>query len=320
MQSIGSPVLWTGFTLFVLAMLALDLGFFHRHARVVRFREALTWSIAWVGLAGLFALGVHYFHGSEKALEFTAGYLIEKALSVDNIFVFLLVFAAFRVPLQYQHRVLFWGILGALVMRALFIAAGAALIATFHWIIYVFGALLIVTAIKMLRADEAHVHPERNPIYRLFARMVRSVPDYRGPRFWVREGGRLAATPLLLVLIAIESSDLIFAVDSIPAIFAVTKDPFIVFTSNIFAILGLRSMFFLLASVMHRFHYLKTGLALVLAFVGSKMLLAGIYPIPIAVSLAVVAALITGAVVLSLLIPNRTTDPAIDTSAVADAP
>jgi tellurite resistance protein TerC len=312
METIGSPMLWAGFTLFVIGMTALDLGVFHRHAHEVRFREALVWSGVWVALAAVFALGVQVFYGTERALEFTAGYLIEKALSVDNIFVFLLLFGSFRVPPAYQHRVLVWGILGALVMRGIFIAAGAALLATFHWIIYVFGALLVVTGIKMLRAGDEPMHPERNPLYRLFARVVPSVPEYHGPRFWVRIDGRRVATPLLLVLIAIESSDLVFAVDSIPAIFAVTRDPFIVFTSNIFAILGLRSMFFLLAGVMHRFHYLKTGLALVLAFVGAKMLTAGFYPIPIAVSLAVVAALIGGAILLSLLVPPRSTHPPVD--------
>jgi tellurite resistance protein TerC len=312
MESIGSPVLWAGFTLFVIGMIALDLGVFHRHAHAVRFREALVWSVVWVALAAVFALGVHAFYGSEKALEFTAGYLIEKALSVDNIFVFLLLFGSFHVPAAYQHRVLVWGILGALVMRAIFIAAGAALLATFHWIIYVFGALLLVTGLKMLRTGDEPVHPERNPLFRLFARVVPSVPEYHSARFWVRIDGRLVATPLLLVLIAIESSDLVFAVDSIPAIFAVSRDPFIVFTSNIFAILGLRSMFFLLAGVMHRFHYLKTGLALVLAFVGTKMLVNGFFPIPIVVSLAVVAALIGSSIALSLLLPPRSSHSSAD--------
>jgi tellurite resistance protein TerC len=304
-DSIGSPVLWVGFVAGVLALLALDLGVFHRNAHEVKFREALTWSVVWVTLAMVFNLGVYYWFGADRALEFLAGYLIEKALSVDNVFVFLVIFSSFSVPAAYQHRVLFWGIVGALVMRAIFIALGAALLSAFHWIIYIFGALLVVTGWKMLRAGGAQVHPERNPIFRLFTRFVPSVPEYRGAAFWVVEGGRRLATPLLLVLVAIECTDLVFAVDSIPAIFAVTRDPFIVFTSNIFAILGLRAMFFLLAGVMDRFVYLKTGLALVLAFVGTKMLLTDIYKIPIVVSLGVVAALIGGSILVSLLATRR---------------
>jgi tellurite resistance protein TerC len=295
-DSIGSPVLWVGFVAGVLALLALDLGVFHREAHEVKFREALTWSIVWVTLAMVFNLAVYYWFGPDRALEFLAGYLIE----------FLVIFSSFSVPAAYQHRVLFWGIVGALVMRAIFIALGAALLSAFHWVIYLFGALLVVTGIKMLRAGGAEVHPERNPIFRLFTRLVPSVPEYRGPSFWVVEGGRRLATPLLLVLVAIECTDLVFAVDSIPAIFAVTRDPFIVFTSNIFAILGLRAMFFLLAGVMDRFVHLKTGLALVLAFVGTKMLLTDIYKIPIVASLGVVAALIAGSIALSLLTTRRT--------------
>jgi len=308
-ESIGNPMLWIGFVAGVLALLALDLGVFHRDAHEVKFREALTWSFVWVTLAMLFNLGVYSWFGPDRALEFLAGYLIEKALSVDNVFVFLVIFSSFSVPAAYQHRVLFWGILGALVMRAIFIALGAALLSAFHWIIYLFGALLVVTGMKMLRAGGAEVHPERNPMFRLFTRTVPSVPDYRGPAFWVVEGGRRLATPLLLVLVAIECTDLVFAVDSIPAVFAVTRDPFIVFTSNIFAILGLRAMFFLLAGVMDRFVHLKTGLALVLAFVGTKMLLTDIYKIPIVASLAVVAALIGGSIALSLLTTRRTATP-----------
>jgi tellurite resistance protein TerC len=301
LDSIGSPVLWIGFIACVLALLALDLGVFHRNAHEVKFREALTWSVVWVSLAMVFNLGVYYWFGPERALEFLAGYLIEKALSVDNVFVFLVIFSYFSVPAAYQHRVLFWGIVGALVMRAVFIVLGAALLSAFHWVIYVFGALLVVTGIKMLRAGDEQVRPDRNPVYRWFTRVVPSVPDYRGPRFWVVEHGKWMATPLLLVLVAIEATDLVFAVDSIPAIFAVTRDPFIVFTSNIFAILGLRAMFFMLAGVMGRFVYLKTGLALVLAFVGTKMLVSDFYKVPIAVSLAVVAALIGGSIVVSLV-------------------
>jgi tellurite resistance protein TerC len=305
MESIGSPMLWTGFTAFVLAMLALDLGVFHRKSHEVGFREALTWSVVWVSLALIFNYGVYHYYGPERGLEFLTGYLIEKALSVDNIFVFLMLFSYFSVPAAYQHRVLFWGILGALVMRAIFIALGAALLAKFHWVIYIFGALLVVTGIKMLRTGGSHdIHPERNPVYRLFRRFVPAVDSYRADRFIVREGGRWVATPLMAVLVAVEATDLVFAVDSIPAIFAVTSDPFIVYTSNIFAILGLRAMFFLLAGVMDKFQYLKVGLAVVLTFVGTKMLLTEIYKIPIGASLGVVAALIAGSVIASLLKPS----------------
>jgi tellurite resistance protein TerC len=268
----------------------------------VRPREALFWSIFWVGLALVYNVGVYRWFGPERGLEFLTGYVIEKALSVDNIFVFLVLFSYFRVPAAYQHRVLFWGILGALVMRGVFVAAGAALIYSFHWVLYVFGALLVITGVKMLFSGE-EVHPERNPLFRLFRRFVPSVSDYRGAKFTVVEGGRRMATPLLLVLVAVEASDLVFAIDSIPAVFAVTLDPFIVYTSNIFAILGLRALYFLLAGVMERLRYLKVGLSLVLAFIGVKMLLAGVYKIPVEVSLAVVAALIGGAVLASLLRP-----------------
>jgi tellurite resistance protein TerC len=301
METIGSPALWIGFTGFVLFMLALDLGVFHRNSHEVGVREALGWSAVWVGLALLFNLGVYHWFGPQKGLEFLTGYLIEKALSVDNIFVFLMLFSYFAVPAAYQHRVLFWGILGALVMRAIFIALGAALLARFHWVIYIFGALLVVTAIKMLRAGDHDIHPERNPIYRLFRRVVPAAEGYREDRFLVREGGRWLATPLLAVLVAVEATDLVFAVDSIPAIFAVTSDPFIVYTSNIFAILGLRAMFFLLAGVMHQFEYLKVGLALVLGFVGTKMLITEIYKIPVGVSLGVVAALLAGSIAASFV-------------------
>jgi tellurite resistance protein TerC len=301
LDSIGTPALWIGFLAGVLAMLALDLGVFHRHAHVVSLREALAWSSVWVALAMLFNLGIYWWFGADRALEFLAGYLIEKALSVDNVFVFLVLFSSFGVPAALQHRVLFWGIVGALVMRAAFIVVGAALLAAFHWVMYAFGAVLVVTGLRMLWAGHETVRPDRNPVYRAFARAVPSVPEYRGSRFWVVEGGRRLATPLVMVLVAIELTDLVFAVDSIPAVFAVTRDPFIVFTSNIFAILGLRAMFFLLAGVMHRFVYLKTGLALVLSFVGTKMLVADVYPIPVAVSLGVVATLIGGAIAASLV-------------------
>ena len=299
--TIGTPVLWIGFVCLVLALLALDLGIFHRHAHVVTAREALVWTVLWIVLALAFNGVVAWQYGSERGLEFLTGYLIEKALAVDNIFVFIVIFATFRVPAMQQHRILFWGILGALVMRAAFILAGAALLERFHWIMYVFGAFLVATGIKLLRQNEADIHPERNPIFRLFTRFVPSVPEYHGGRFTIVENGRRYATPLLLVLVCVEATDLVFAVDSIPAIFAVTKDPFIVFTSNIFAILGLRSLFFLLAGVMDRFHYLKVGLAFVLAFVGVKMLLVDVYKIPIGVSLGTIGGILGIAIVASWL-------------------
>ncbi|MBI4455585.1 MAG: TerC family protein [Acidobacteria bacterium] len=299
----GTPILWIGFTLFVLAMLALDLGVFHRRAHEVRTREALLWTFVWVVLALLFNVGVYLWFGSERALEFLTGYLIEKALSVDNIFVFLVIFSYFTVPAVLQHRVLFWGILGALIMRVIFIVFGAALLQEFHWVIYVFGGFLVFTGVRLFFQRESEVHPERNPVVRLFQRVVPSVSDYRNSRFTVVEAGKRRATPLLLVLVVVEATDIVFAVDSIPAIFAITLDPFIVYTSNIFAILGLRALYFVLADVMGKFHYLKVGLSLVLVFVGAKMLIAEFYKVPITVSLGVVAALLGGSVVASLLRP-----------------
>ena len=306
LPSIGSPVLWLSFTLAVLFLLALDLGVFHRHAHAVAPREALLWTVVWITLALLFNGFVGWRFGRQAGLEFLAGYLIEKALSVDNVFVFLVIFQSFSVPAAYQHRVLFYGILGALVLRALFILAGASLLAAFHWMIYAFGLLLLYTGVKLFLHASESVHPERNPLYRLFRMLVPATADYRGPRFLVREGGRWLATPLLLVLVAIEATDVVFAVDSIPAIFAVTRDPFIVYTSNIFAILGLRALFFLLAGALAQLYYLKTALAAVLVFVGGKMLLADWYKVPIAVSLAVIVTLIGGAVVASYVRLRRT--------------
>jgi len=304
-ESIGTPALWLGFTMFVLAMLVLDLGVFHRKTHEVRVREALIWTGVWVALAMLFNLGVYVWFGPVHALEFFTGYVIEKALSVDNLFVFIVVFSAFAVPAELQHRVLLWGILGALVMRALFIVLGAALLQRFHWIGYLFGAFLVFTGIKLLVQRHAEVHPERNPIFRLFRRYVPSVERYRGGHFTVVEAGKRRATPLLLVLVAIEATDIVFAVDSVPAIFAVPTDPFIVYTSNIFAILGLRALYFALARMMGKFHYLKVGLSLVLTFVGAKMILASIYEIPIVVSLGVIVTVLASAIAASLLRPPR---------------
>jgi tellurite resistance protein TerC len=305
METVGTPLLWTGFTLFVLAVLAIDLGVFHRKAHVVRFREAMGWVTVWVTLALLFNIGVYFRFGSVKALEFLTGYLIEEALSVDNVFVFIVIFSFFRVPREFQHRVLFWGILGALVMRAIFIFAGAALLQRFHWVLYVFGGILIYTGIRMLLHDETDIHPEKNIVYRLFRRLVPMVHGYHGQRFFIREEGRLLATPLLLVLVVVEGTDVMFAVDSIPAIFAITTDPFIIYTSNIFAIMGLRSLYFVVAGFIEKFHLLNIGLAFVLLFVGVKMLLADFYKIPITVSLAVVVVLLAGSVIASILRPPK---------------
>ncbi|HEU4751875.1 MAG TPA: TerC family protein, partial [Armatimonadota bacterium] len=266
-SSIGTPLLWAGFGVLVLAMLALDLGVFNRRAHVVRPREALIWSLVWIGLGMGFNLALYLRAGAQPGLEFLTGYLIEKALSVDNIFVFLLIFSYFAVPAELQHRVLFWGVLGAIVLRGLFIFAGAALLHRFHWILFLFGAFLVFTGIRILLQKHESMHPERNPFLRLFRRWVPSVPEYHGQRFFVFQDGRRYATPLLAVLVAVEATDLVFAVDSIPAIFAVTEDPFIVFTSNIFAILGLRSLFFLVAGMVEKFSYLKVGLSGVLVFV-----------------------------------------------------
>jgi len=304
---IDTAWMWIGFNLFVLAMLALDLGVFHRKAHVVAFKESIAWTVVWVALALAFNAGIWYFAGAQKALEFFTGYVIEKSLSVDNVFVFAMLFSYFAVPPLYQHKVLFWGILGALAMRAVMIALGAALIAEFSWIIYVFGAFLVLTGVKMAVKREEAIHPERNPVVRGFKRLMPVTNDYRDDRFFVVENGLRHATPLFVVLLLVEVSDLIFAVDSIPAIFAVTTDPFIVYTSNIFAILGLRSIYFALAGVMDKFHYLKIGLGVVLAFVGVKMLLVhSPYKLDTLLSLGVVVGILAVSVVASLLWPKKT--------------
>ncbi len=302
--------LWIGFNLFVLMMLALDLGVFHRRAHVVSMKESLTWTVVWIGLAMMFNVGIWHYAGSQKAAEFLAGYVLEKSLSVDNVFVFALLFSCFRVPLVYQHKVLFWGVLGALVMRAVMIVAGAALIARFNWVMYVFGGFLVLTGTKMILKQETEIQPERNLMVRWFKRLMPVTPDYRGDRFFVREHGVRMATPLFVVLLLVEMSDLIFAVDSIPAIFAVTKDPFIVYTSNVFAILGLRSLYFALAGVMDKFRFLKLGLGLVLAFVGVKMILSlSAWKIDILVSLGVIVMILAVSIAGSLLFPPVKTAP-----------
>ena len=298
-------LIWIGFNLFVLALLALDLGVFHRAAHAVSLKEAAIWSAVWIALAFSFNLVVYLWRGPEVALQFFTGYLIEKALSVDNIFVFVLIFAAFGVPAVYQHRVLFYGILGALVMRGMLIGLGTALVSSFHWVLYLFGAFLIVTGIKMARHQPTEVHPGQNPLVRLLRRFFPLTAEYVGQRFVVRRDGRLWATPLLLVLLVVESTDLVFALDSIPAIFAITTDPFIVYTSNVFAILGLRALYFLLADSVRRFAYLQPGLAAVLVFVGLKMVLADLYKIPIAVSLGVIGTILTIAIGASIARARR---------------
>ncbi len=303
---IEQVLLWGLFNLFVVAMLALDLGVFHRQAHEVRIREALFWSVFWITLSLLFNLGVYFWRGSEKALEFLTGYLLEKSLSVDNIFVFVMIFTYFRVPYLHQHKVLFWGILGALVMRALFIGIGITLIQKFHWVIYIMGAFLIVTGIKMATQKDEQINPERNPVLRLIRRFLRVTEDYEGGRFFVRRGTQLFATPLFIVVLVVETTDVIFAVDSIPAILAITLDPFIVYTSNVFAILGLRALYFALAGVVRLFHYLPYGLSLILVFVGIKMLLVDIYKIPIGIALGTVAALLVMSVIASILYPPKT--------------
>jgi len=295
----GRIFLWIGFNVFVLALLAVDLGVFHRKAHSVSIKEATAWSIVWVSLAMIFNLGIYFTWGEQKALEFFTGYVIEKSLSVDNLFVFVMIFQYFSTPTEYQHRVLFWGILGALILRAIFIAAGSALLNQFHWMIYVFGAFLVFTGIKMLLQGDEKLKPERNPVVRLFERWVPMTREYHGQSFMIRTNGKTRATLLLLVLIVIETTDVIFAVDSIPAIFAVTQDSFIVYTSNVFAILGLRALYFMLAGVMQMFVYLKFGLSLVLCFVGAKMLLADIYKIPIGASLAVIGTVLLLSIIAS---------------------
>jgi len=294
-------LLWAGFAAFIGVLLAFDLGVFSKKAHVITGREALMRCGAYFALAMIFAAGVFHFQGSEQGLSFLAGYLIEYSLSIDNIFVIVLIFTHFAVPPQFQHRVLFWGILGALVMRGVLILAGTALIQEFHWIIYVFGAFLIFSGIKMLRSVDQEPDMENNRVVRFMRSRFPMTEGYEGQNFFVMRDGKRLMTPLFLVLILIEVTDLVFAVDSIPAVFAVTTDPFIVWTSNVFAILGLRALYFGLASIIHRFHYLKYGLSLVLVVVGMKMLLVDIYKVPTAVALGITVTLIGGSILISIL-------------------
>lgn len=302
---IGTLWSWLGFTSLVLVFLLLDLYVFHRKVHEVSIKEAAIWSAIWIGLALLFNVGIYFLSGQEAALQFFTGYLIEKSLSVDNIFIFVLIFTSFRVPALYQHRVLFWGVLGAFVMRALLILAGAALLETFHWVFYLFGAFLLFTSLRLFLQKEQHIQPEKQPVVRLVRRFVPVTDEYEREHFFVRRAGHLWVTPLLLVLLLIETTDLIFALDSIPAIFAITRDPFIVYTSNVFAILGLRSLYFVLAGTVQHFYYLKTGLAVVLIYVGLKMLLSDLVHVPEPLSLLVIAVILAVAILASYLRARR---------------
>ena len=297
----NSPLHWIEFNIFVLIAVALDLGVFHRKAHKIGIREALFWSAIWIGAAVVFAVGVYHFYGTQKALEFSTGYLIEKSLSVDNLFVFLVLFRTFGVRPEFQHRVLAWGILGALIMRGALIATGAALVERFAWILYVFGAFLIYAAGHMVLVGDAETHPEKNLVVRFIARHMRMTKTFSGERFFVRENGLLYATPLFLVLLVVEVTDVTFAVDSIPAVFGITRDAFVVYTSNVFAILGLRTLYFLLAGVLDRLTYIKFGLAAVLAFVGAKMLIEPWLHISVLWSLGIVMGMLAVATLASLL-------------------
>jgi tellurite resistance protein TerC len=305
LESIGTPASWIAFAALVLAVLALDLGVFQRRAHEVRLREALVWTAVWIALSLLFALGVYARFGAETSLQFLTGYLIEKALSVDNLFVFFLVFSTFAVPPKLQHRVLFWGIIGALLTRAFFIFLGAAIIHRFHWTSYLLGGFLIFSGIRLLRKRGEEIRPERNSVFRVFRRIVPSVSHYNGDRFTVVEMGRRHATPLLLVLVAIEATDIVFAVDSVPAVFAVTTDPFIVYTSNVFAVLGMRALYFVLAGMIGRFYYLNVALSLLLVLVGAKMLLAAVYTVPTLVSLSAIVVLLASSILASFVRSRR---------------
>jgi tellurite resistance protein TerC len=301
-----TAILWTGFNVFVLGMLALDLGVFHKKSSEISVKEALVWTGVWITLAMLFNFFVYQYFGRQQAIEFFTGYIIEKSLSVDNIFVIIMIFSYFHVPTSYQHKVLFWGILGALVMRVIFIFAGIELIHRFHWLIYIFGSFLIITGIRMVLSAEVKLEPEKNPVVKLVRKFLPVTPSFDGDKFFVRRGAKLWATPLFVVVILIETTDLIFAVDSIPAILAITDNSFIVYTSNVFAILGLRSLYFALSGIEKIFHYLKYGLAAILVFVGSKMCLTDYYKIPIELSLAIIVSVLIFAVLASMLFPQKT--------------
>ncbi|MBI4395001.1 MAG: TerC family protein [Candidatus Omnitrophica bacterium] len=298
-------VVWSGFLIFIIAMLILDLGVFQRKAHTISVKESLWLTCFWIGLALLFNLGIYYFKGKQTALEFLTGYLIEKSLSIDNIFVFLLIFSYFHVPSQFQHKILFWGILGAIIFRGVFILVGLSLIHQFNWLIYFFGALLVWTGFKMFMEKERKIAPEKNRVVKLFRKVMPVAVEYEGSKFFTRKDKKWYATPLLIVLIVVESTDIIFAVDSIPAIFAITLDPFIVYTSNILAILGLRALYFTLAGLMQRFHLLSYGLSIILVFIGIKMLISGFFHLPIGVALGFIASALLISMVTSILWPPK---------------
>ncbi|MGE4169791.1 MAG: TerC family protein [Candidatus Margulisiibacteriota bacterium] len=300
-----STLLWVGFNAFILILLLLDMGVFHRNSTQVSLKSALKLSAFWIALALLFNVGVYAWLGPQPALEFFTGYVIEKSLSIDNLFVFLLIFSYFKVPKDYQHKVLFWGILGALVLRGVFIFLGVAVLDRFHWVMYIFGALLIVSGLKMGLEKEKEIHPENNPMLRLFKRLFRTTSQYDGDRFLTKVNGLWAATPLLIVLIVVETTDLIFAVDSIPAVLAITRDPFIVYSSNVFAILGLRALFFALSGIMQLFEYLHYGLSAILVFIGVKMVVEPFYHLSIGVSLSVIASFLAISVMASVIASKR---------------
>ena len=296
---------WGGFIIFVLAMLALDLGIFQRKSHEIRIKESLWLTVFWISLALLFNLGIYWIRGPHSAFEFLTGYLVEESLSVDNIFVFLMIFSYFSVPAHVQRKALVWGILGAIILRAVFILTGLTLIRKFEWLIYVFGGLLIWTGIKMFSAPEKQIKPEQNPVLKLFRRFVPVTEGYEHGSFFIKRSGQYFATPLFVVLLVIETTDIVFAVDSIPAIFGVTLDPFIVYTSNIFAILGLRALYFTLAGMMKHFHYLSYGLSVILVFIGIKMLVSSFFPIPIHIALSIVASILAFSVFFSLIQPEH---------------
>jgi tellurite resistance protein TerC len=295
--------MWIGFNVVVFILLVLDLKVFHRKTHVIGVKESLLWSAFWIGLSLLFNLGIYFWRGSDTALEFLTAYLIEKSLSVDNLFVFLLIFTYFAVPALYQHKVLFWGIVGAVVMRMAFILAGVAIVERFHWVLYILGAFLVVAAIRLALRKDEKIDPGRNPVLRLFRRFVPVTEGYEGDRFFVRRAGLLMATPLIVVVLVVETTDIVFAVDSVPAVLGITLDRFIAYSSNVCAILGLRALYFALAGVMGMFRYLTYGLATVLFFIGVKMLIVDVYEMPVGIALGVVGAVLLISIVSSLLIP-----------------
>jgi tellurite resistance protein TerC len=303
----SNPVLWLAFNAFVIGMLALDLGVFHKKSKEVTIREALSWTALWIGLAMVFNIFIYYQFSKEHAIEFFTGYLIEKSLSVDNIFVIIMIFGYFNVPKAYQHKVLFWGIIGALVMRIIFIFAGIELIHRFHWLMYAFGAFLIFTGIKMIAASDLKMDPDKNLLVKIARKIFPVTSSFHKDNFFVKIDGKRWATPLLLVVVMIEATDLIFAVDSIPAIIAISENPFIVYTSNVFAILGLRSLYFALAGIEQYFQYLKYGLSSILVFIGAKMCLVDLFKIPTEISLIIIAGILGTAMLASVMVTKRST-------------